>query len=388
MKGRVLSVLVLLIGALLLVGEAFSATPPCTVISNQATVQYNVGGVTQASITSSAVSFTVGVKVIISVQTLDTANVPVVPGTKAALKFRITNSGNATHDILLSYQAATTGTTGPFGGTDSFDGTNIAIYADTNNNGSFDDGTDQQSTTINDLQPGTFKDYFIVYNPTDLQRQTGDIAVYYLIAEAKWKDGTDLPGQISWNAATEAKTGSSACGSTGTTVDVVYGDQAGPMDNLRDAKHSAASAFVVSNATISISKTYTVVSDPINGTSNPKPIPGATIEYTITVSNASGGASATLQTITDTLPSNLKIVSTANQASWSVTSSNRSSTSGNLTADNDSIDGLYHSDPTNTGGTLTATITTILPADVPNNYQAGELKAGETLTIKFRATIE
>ena len=56
---------------------------------------------------------------------------------------------------------------------------------------------------------------------------------------------------------------------------------------------------------LSFSKVTSVVSDPINGISNPKAIPGATIRYTLTVTNdpiASDVASDTI--ITDTIPAN------------------------------------------------------------------------------------
>ncbi|MEM8627993.1 MAG: DUF11 domain-containing protein, partial [Pseudomonadota bacterium] len=42
--------------------------------------------------------------------------------------------------------------------------------------------------------------------------------------------------------------------------------------------------------TLSVSKVGTVLSDPINGTTNPKAIPGATIEYLITVTNTGSEA--------------------------------------------------------------------------------------------------
>ena len=40
---------------------------------------------------------------------------------------------------------------------------------------------------------------------------------------------------------------------------------------------------------ISVTKVSSVIADPVNGTNNPKAIPGATIEYLITVSNTGTG---------------------------------------------------------------------------------------------------
>ena len=57
---------------------------------------------------------------------------------------------------------------------------------------------------------------------------------------------------------------------------------------------------------LTISKSSAVVSDPVNGTSNPKRIPGAVIRYSIGVANAAN-ASGTAEsvTFTDPIPNNL-----------------------------------------------------------------------------------
>ena len=48
-----------------------------------------------------------------------------------------------------------------------------------------------------------------------------------------------------------------------------------------------------------------VISDPVNGTTNPKAIPGATVQYCITVANAAGAATATDVDVVDDLPADL-----------------------------------------------------------------------------------
>jgi len=308
MKTRSTKKVLLALIALVLIGlpgMLLAATPPCTSITNYATVNFSMGGVPQTAVNSNTASFTVGVKVKIVVTNNDTTNVTVSPGTtKAALKFTVLNDGNATNDVALSYVAAASGTASPYGGgNDSFDGTTIAIYEDTNSNGTFDDGTDQPSTTINDLAPGSSnsKVYFIVYTPNDLTQPGNSIAVYYLVAQAKWADGTNI-SQGSINV-TNAMAGGTACGAGGTTVDVVFADDNGPApdayDGARDGKHSDDGAYIVQNATITVSKTSAVYSDPVNGTTSPKAIPGAIVTYTITITN-SGNANATV-TVTDSL---------------------------------------------------------------------------------------
>lgn len=52
---------------------------------------------------------------------------------------------------------------------------------------------------------------------------------------------------------------------------------------------------------ISVGKSSSVVSDPVNGTTNPKMIPGATIRYCITVTNPAANPSATSVTLSDQL---------------------------------------------------------------------------------------
>ena len=52
-------------------------------------------------------------------------------------------------------------------------------------------------------------------------------------------------------------------------------------------------------------KTSRIIDDPVNGTTNPKAIPGATIEYCIVVSNASGAATGTNIDVNDELPADV-----------------------------------------------------------------------------------
>ncbi len=56
------------------------------------------------------------------------------------------------------------------------------------------------------------------------------------------------------------------------------------------------------SANITVTKSSVVISDPVNGGSNPKRIPGAVVEYTITVTNTAG-AQATNITVTNELSS-------------------------------------------------------------------------------------
>jgi hypothetical protein len=185
---------------------------------------------------------------------------------------------------------------------------------------------------------------------------------------------------------TETTTGNTA------NVDVAFADVlAGPNDAARDGQHSDFSDFIVASAQISMGKTSVVISDPVNGTVNPLAIPGATVQYTVTIANAAGAStSATLTTITDALDANVRVDSAVGVAAWTVTGSTRAATSGTLTVDTTDAngDGLGHSDVALPGGTLTAALTTILAADAVNGYVAGEVKPGEVFTLTFNVIIQ
>ena len=61
--------------------------------------------------------------------------------------------------------------------------------------------------------------------------------------------------------------------------------------------------------TLSVNKSSTVVSDPVNSLTNPKRIPGAVVRYTITVSNSAGASgSAQNVTIDDPIPNGVAYV--------------------------------------------------------------------------------
>jgi len=69
----------------------------------------------------------------------------------------------------------------------------------------------------------------------------------------------------------------------------------------------AETSFNVVGANITVEKTSSVVSDPLNGTVNPKAIPGAVMRFCLLVSNA-GPATATSILVSDPLPANLTFV--------------------------------------------------------------------------------
>lgn len=74
------------------------------------------------------------------------------------------------------------------------------------------------------------------------------------------------------------------------------------------SNQAAATAVLTVNNPLLVVKSSSVISDPYNGSINPKRIPGAIIQYTVIVSNAGGAYPATDVVISDAIPSNTAYV--------------------------------------------------------------------------------
>lgn len=68
-------------------------------------------------------------------------------------------------------------------------------------------------------------------------------------------------------------------------IDVVFADGAVLGDGTETERHG----FVFESAGLNVSKVVSVISDPFNGTTDPKAVPGAIVEYVITVTNSGTG---------------------------------------------------------------------------------------------------
>lgn len=317
-------------------------------ITNTVTVNYQVGGVAQTATTASN-SFTVDRKVNVTVAEVGTTTTQVSPGQLAAVtSFQVTNLSNATLDFALAV-AQQTGGLAAHTGTDSFDATNVKIYVDTNGNGTYDAGTDLQVTYLDELAADASKTVFVV-SDIPLSLASGSVAAVTLTATGR-EGGTAATMGAALTETTTANTAS---------MDTVFADGAGATDAARDAAFSAKDDYTVLAAALTVSKLSTVISDPLNGTTNPKAIPGATIEYCIVVSNASGSAAATSVAISDPLPTTVTYNSTYGIFL------NGTVASGACVADG-SAGGSYAS------GTVSGTLASVA--------------ASETKTLRFRATI-
>ncbi|MGE5721173.1 MAG: hypothetical protein ACM3YM_01825, partial [Sphingomonadales bacterium] len=267
-----------------------AGTASGTTVTNTVTLSYQVGGVGQNDVTASN-SFTVDRKINLTVAEVGSATTTVSPGETAAVTtFTVTNTSNATLDFALAV-AQQSGGAGAHSNTDNFDVTTPTVYVDTNGNGSYDAGTDTTASYLDEVTADGSKTVFVV-SAIPLGRATGDVAAVTLSATAR--EGGAAASQ---GAAITETAGANTAG-----VDTVFADGAGATDAARDASYSAKDDYTVSAANLTVAKVSTIISDPINNSTNPKMIPGAVVEYCIQISNAAGGASATNISVSDVLP--------------------------------------------------------------------------------------
>ena len=340
------------VAVLLAASPAYAAgTAAGLSVTNTVTVNYQVGGVSQTAQTASD-TFTVDRKINVTVAEVGTSTTTVSPGQSAAVTtFQVTNLSNATLDFALAV-AQQTGGAGAHSNTDSFDATNLRIYLDnatTGTVGSYDAG-DTLVTYLDELAADGARTIFVLAD-IPLGQTTGAVAAVTLTATGR--EGGTAAAQGA--ALSETTTGNTA------GMDTVYADGAGSTDGNRDAAFSAKDDYTVSAAAVTVAKRSTLVSDPFNGTTNPKYIPGAVIEYCITVSNAAGSASATSVAISDPLPTEVTYLSSFGiKVNGTVNGSNVCLADG---AGSGSI----------AGSTVSGTIATVAASD--------------TRTVLFRATI-
>ncbi|MEA3048276.1 MAG: hypothetical protein QOG84_112 [Sphingomonadales bacterium] len=309
---RLLASASVLAAASITASPAFAAgTTSGTTITNTVTLTYNVGAVAQTPVNASD-SFLVDRKVSFTVSEVGSATTSVSPGeTNVVTTFSVANSSNATIDVALAATQLSGGTT-THGGTDDFDVTAVKIYVDSNNNGVFDSATDTQVNYVDQLAADSSKTVFIVSN-VPLGRSTGDVAGVKLTGTA-----SEATAAGSLGATITATSGAN----TANVVDTVLAEANTANGNTAyDGIDFAFDDYTVLAAALTVTKTSRVVSDPVNGTTNPKAIPGATVEYCIAVANASGGATASNIQVSDTLPAETQYVANSIKVDGTVTGS-------------------------------------------------------------------
>jgi uncharacterized repeat protein (TIGR01451 family) len=271
-----------------------------TVVENTATLSYSVGGAPQADIESAVSDFTVDNKVDLNVSGDSATNIIVGPSsarttTGNKLSYTLTNEGNLAQDFKIGVTHLTTD--------------------------DFDAGT---APTVAAPQVAEVCQYMITPTTVPATAATGphnladapivslgidETALIEVICSMPNSPDVEDSNLSTIDVLATAVDGSgvtmvdTAAADTEDAIDIVLADDdaATTTDTAgRNAMHSDTQTFEINSPKLSVVKTSEVISDPFNATTNPKRIPGAIVEYTITIQNKSDAA-ASDATVSDLL---------------------------------------------------------------------------------------
>lgn len=321
----------LLAGMLLVVGgtPALAAgTDAGLTISNTASLTYDVGGVGQGPVSSTPATFTVDNKVDL---TMTGGNNASASGAGNVLVFTLENTGNEDQGYALQLFTGANGSDDDFNMSDGATANAVKVYIDVNKDGAVDVGDTDITASL-----GTGS------NIADVLANAGAASTIQLLIVGDVPSGTanGLTAAYTLKATTldvgtnTVTTATAGANTLGGAPDVVLADGDagsgvnGSSDGANNGQYLATGTYTVSTAQLSITKGVAVISDPVNGGTNPKAIPGATVRYTITITN-SGAADATSVVMSDPIPSNTDFVVgsvTDDSATGTVTYSNDNGT--------------------------------------------------------------
>lgn len=323
--------------SLLAAGTAYadnSLTEAGTSVSNTFTLDYNVGTTAQPTITNNDVSPPVGAEVqgtptlftvdrkVDHVVTATNSVLGTPPGTTAALTFELLNEGNDDQAYSFSLNDSDDGGT-------TFDATGVTIeyYVDTSGTGDFSAVTDGDFTSITATPIGTAAGSAFV--TTDIPK--GDIVLIKVTGtvDSAINDGqtdditivAEARDPLDWIVETSA-TPAAVTAASGGTNDIVgnaqnvLADDTGvaTLESDSDGLHAATGVIRVDAPDLTAIKSVVAISEdntscaskPVEA--NAKAIPGACIEYVITVTNTGSTAAARNLAIEDILPAEVTFV--------------------------------------------------------------------------------
>ena len=307
-----------------------------TVVSNTATLSYSVGGAAQSDITSDVADFKVDQKVDLTVTGDSASNVIVGPSSSSTtpankLSYKLSNDGNLEQifKVAVSHLATDQFDAGTAPSTTAPQAAEACTF--TINDGSSTTGPHALSTTPSVTLAidavATIEVMCSMPNRPDVD--DGHLSTIDVLATA-----VDTGGVIMKE---------STIADREDEVDVVLVDGTGEASDTgdRNAMHSDTQTFEINAPMLSVVKASKVISDPYNGSIEddagniPKRIPGATVEYSITITNSSDSP-ATGVKITDILQAaiNSEVEFVASSiVSGSGTSSNYNAATDTITAD-------------------------------------------------------
>lgn len=263
-------------------------------ISNTATLSYSVNS-TPINKSSNTIEFKVDRKVIFSVTDNHTGTDPVAvtAGDKASTIYTLQNDSNAPISFKLPVPPA--GTEYKYGSktiTNSTPANSPDLVIDLPK-GNLSDDTDKLAITVEISIPDDAASDFSV---------TSSLALTAV-------EPADNPDIEKSGVSTGVVKGDPIIASTNTDDWKEDKIQTVSLAGLLDGssvKLTSEQKFIVSAANISLAKGVIIKSDPINGTTKPKAIPGAIVEYTLTITNA-GLVAATGVNLSDDVPSAFKL---------------------------------------------------------------------------------
>lgn len=284
------------LAALLLSQASFAGgTDAGTVVENTATISYSVGGAPQAPISSLVADFKVDQKVDLTVTGNSGVNIIVSPSSPRAtpvnkLTYVLNNEGNSPQDFKINVTHL---------GSDDFDagtGSTASPLAPEACQFTIDTGTGPGPATaissagsVSLAKDATAEIVVMCSMPNRPDVDDGHLSTIDVLATAVDSGGATMAESTIADREDE--------------VDVVLADDFRTTSTTdtadRNAMHSDTQTFEINAPMLEVIKTSAVISDPFNST-NPKRIPGAVVEYTITIKNTSD-APATGLTVTDVL---------------------------------------------------------------------------------------
>lgn len=344
-----------------------AGTTQGTSVLNNVTVDFQVGGTPQTQ-QSASDTFVVDRKILFNIaEKATTGTTDVFPGqTGRVTTFLLTNAANDTLDFTVT-PANIVGGTAAHGGTDAFDVTGLLICLDGPVVDGVCDAAPSASLTINDLvADGTAT--ILIVGDIPASATNGQVANVSATATALNSDGSPITGADA--AAADATVNGAG------TVETIFADVAksgnGGTSAARDGIDVATDDYTVAAAVLSVFKSSRIISDGVS-TANFKAVPGAVVEYCISVANATGAATATNIAVRDVVPADLTYSAGTILVDATVSNPGASQTcsAGTSVTDGTGDDaGEYNAGATRAEGTL-------------SNIAAGTARA-----LIFRATID
>ncbi len=317
-----------------------AGTQAGVVIQNQATVTYNAGA-GSISASSQVVDITVQELINVTIVSQDAAKVSISsPQSDAYLKFQITNTGNGNEDFVISQSNLS--------GSDDFDVDHSAIYID-DGDGVFEPGVDD--IVYPSIAPDASIVIWVVSDIPGSQADGNEAEVQVSALSKTFSDagqGNPSAGQ------------SISGGDSGTAA--VYGTAAANADDN--------AIFIISAITVTIDKVVAAVRDNLGG-SGTQPVPGADVDYTLTITVIGTGTANTV-IVSDPLPTELAL---KNGITGDITVSINGATPVNMTAASDGDAATYTYDANTDIYTISVDL--------------GDRTAGEVASIiQFTTTIQ